>query len=234
MGGRVILGDFLRALGQIGDRRFRRVLVLGVGLTILLLAVLTWAMVWALQWLMPDTVTLPWIGPVGGLDWLAGGGGVLVMLAASVFLMVPVASAFTGFFLEEVAEAVEHRHYPQLPPADPLPFSEQLYEAAGAFGLLILASFLSLGVFFFAGPLAPVLFIALNGFLLGREYFTLVAMRRVGRAEAKRLRKRHAVRVWIAGALMAAPLAVPVVNLIVPILGVATFTHLYHRLVRTP
>ena len=30
----MILGDFLKALGQIGDPRFRRVLWLGIGLTI--------------------------------------------------------------------------------------------------------------------------------------------------------------------------------------------------------
>jgi uncharacterized protein involved in cysteine biosynthesis len=29
---------------------------------------------------------------------------------------------------------------------------------------------------------------------------------------------------------MAVPLTIPLVNLVVPILGVATFTHLYHRL----
>jgi CysZ protein len=32
---------------------------------------------------------------------------------------------------------------------------------------------------------------------------------------------------------MAVPLTIPVVNLLVPILGAATFTHLYHRLNRT-
>jgi CysZ protein len=29
---------------------------------------------------------------------------------------------------------------------------------------------------------------------------------------------------------MAAPLSVPIVNLVIPVLGVATFTHIYHRL----
>jgi hypothetical protein len=29
---------------------------------------------------------------------------------------------------------------------------------------------------------------------------------------------------------MAAPLSIPVVNLLVPVLGVATFTHIFHRL----
>ena len=82
----------------------------------------------------------------------------------------------------------------------------------------------------FSGPFAPLLFWGLNGWLLGREYFTLVAMRRVGRAAAKNLRGQHAGRIWLAGTLMAAPLSIPLVNLAVPVLGVATFTHLFHAM----
>ena len=55
-------------------------------------------------------------------------------------------------------------------------------------------------------------------------------MRRLGRQGAKALRARHAAQIWLAGALMAAPLSVPVLNLVVPVLGVATFTHMFHRL----
>ena len=35
-----------------------------------------------------------------------------------------------------------------------------------------------------------------------------------------------------AGALMAVPLSVPLVNLAVPVVGAATFTHLFHALRR--
>jgi uncharacterized protein involved in cysteine biosynthesis len=31
---------------------------------------------------------------------------------------------------------------------------------------------------------------------------------------------------------MAAPLTVPILNLMIPVLGVATFTHIYHQLAR--
>jgi uncharacterized protein involved in cysteine biosynthesis len=89
---------------------------------------------------------------------------------------------------------------------------------------------LALAVYLFAGPLAPVVFWVVNGYLLGREYFTMVAMRRVGRAGARALRRRHAGEIWLAGTLMAAPLSVPLVNLLIPVLGAATFTHLFHRL----
>jgi uncharacterized protein involved in cysteine biosynthesis len=40
------------------------------------------------------------------------------------------------------------------------------------------------------------------------------------------------MRVWLAGALMAAPLSIPLLGLVIPVLGVATFTHMHHRLTR--
>ena len=44
------------------------------------------------------------------------------------------------------------------------------------------------------------------------------------------MRRTHYVTVWAAGILMAVPLSVPLVNLLVPILGAATFTHIFHKL----
>jgi uncharacterized protein involved in cysteine biosynthesis len=214
----------------LGDARFRSVLWRGIGLTLALLVAVYVLALNAIRTFVPDQLTLPWIGPVGGIETVLSWGSIPVMLLASVFLMVPVASAFTGFFLEDVAEAVEDRHHPALPAPTPVPFLTMLLESAVFFGVLVLANLLALAVYPFAGPLAPVVFWAVNGYLLGREYFTMVAMRRVGRAEARALRRRHAGEIWLAGTLMAAPLSVPLVNLIIPVLGAATFTHLFHRL----
>ena len=230
-----MLGDFFRALGQLGDRRFRSVLWRGIGLTLALLVAVYVLVLNAIRVFVPDQVTLPWIGPVGGIDAVLSWGSIPVILLASVFLMVPVASAFTGFFLEDVAEAVEDRHYPALPALTPVPFLTTVMDSMVFFGVLVLANLLALAIYPFAGPLAPVLFWVVNGYLLGREYFTMVAMRRVGRAGARMLRRRHAGEIWLAGTLMAAPLSVPLVNLLIPVLGIATFTHLFHRLqVRDP
>jgi CysZ protein len=129
-----------------------------------------------------------------------------------------------------VAQAVERRYYPDLPPARRMSWGDALIDSANFFGLLIVVNTLALMLYAFAGPFIPVVFWAVNGLLLGREYFTLVAMRHMGRVEAKALRKRHWLTVWWAGALMAAPLSVPLVNLLIPVLGAATFTHLFHRI----
>ena len=221
---------FSRALGQLGDGRFIRVVFLGAVLAVALLTGVYAALLWVLETFIPGTVTIPFVGPVGGIDTLLSWGSVLLMLVLSVFLMVPVASAFSGLFLEDVAQAVEDRHYPDLPPVPRARLGDTLIDTANITGLLIVVNVLALILYLFAGPFIPVVFWAINGFMLGREYFTLVATRRLGRAGAKALRKQYAGRIWLAGTLMAAPLSIPLINLVIPVLGVATFTHIFHAL----
>jgi CysZ protein len=226
----VIFTAFFRALGQLGDRRFRRVVGLGVLLALALLFAVYALFLQAIWWLSPDTIDLPVIGPVSGVDTLLGWASLLFMIGLSVFLMVPVASAFTGFFLEDVADAVEDRHYPGLPAATPLSLAAGLRQSVNFLGLVVLVNVLALFLYPFVGPGIPLVFWAVNGFLLGREYFSLVALRRLPATEVKAMRRRHRWTLWVAGTLMAAPLSVPILNLVIPVLGVATFTHIYHQL----
>lgn len=230
MGSGVIFSSFFAALGQLGDPRFLRVVLLGLALALALLVGLYALTLTFFEYFLPGTVDIPYVGPVGGLDTLVSWGSFALMLVLSIFLMVPVASAFSGLFLEDVAQAVEDRHYPYLPPATPLGLADSLVDTLNFIGLLIAVNLLSLILYGLAGPFIPVVFWAVNGWLLGREYFTLVATRRLGRDGAKALRARHRLTIWAAGTLMAAPLTVPLINLIIPVLGVATFTHLFHRL----
>ena len=232
----MILQAFFLAIAQIGDRPFRKVLMLGVLLTFALLVAATVGLLWLVQTYFGDGITLPWIGEVQWVDSLFSATSILVMLFLSIFLMVPVASAITSFFLDEIAQAVEDRHYPQLPEARNVPFAEALGDSVAFLGVLIVANLLGLIVYLIflvtavLAPFAPFVFYALNGYLLGREYFTLVAILRIGRKEATRMRKQYGSTVFLAGVLMTVPLTVPVVNLLVPVLGAATFTHLFHML----
>lgn len=228
----MILGDFLKALGQLSDRRFLKVVLLGVALSLALLVAVYAGFAQVVAWLVPDTIWLPFVGEVTWVESLMSWGSLLLMIGLSVFLMVPVASAFTGFFLDTVADAVEDRHYPSLPPAPNVAWMDALIDSVNFFGVLVAVNVLALVLYAFVGPFAPLMFWAVNGYLLGREYFQMAAMRRLGREGARTLRKRHSGQIWIAGMLMAAPLSLPVVNLLIPVLGAATFTHLFHRLSR--
>ena len=226
-----LLVDLGRALGQLGDPRFLRVLGWALLLTIAGLAAVFWAVMLGLGSVLPETVTLPWVGSVTFVDDLVDWTAVALMLALSVVLMVPVAAGVVGFFLEGIAEAVEARHYPVLPPAHGLGWAEQIGDSLRFFLIVCATNLVGLLIYFTVAPLAPVIFWLVNGFLLGREYFQLVAARRLGRAAAAELGRRHFWRVWATGTAMAIPLSVPVLNLVVPILGVAVFTHQFHRLV---
>ena len=102
-----MIGDLARALGQMGDPRFTRVLLLSVALTIAMLFVLSTISLWLLGWFLPDSFSLPWIGTIDlTVAWLSWA-GIGLMLIASVFLMLPVAFAVIGPFLDSVADAVQ-------------------------------------------------------------------------------------------------------------------------------
>lgn len=230
MGGAMIVKAFFLALGQLGDARFRRVLGLGILLTFVLLVASYAGLLWLINALVGQESTLPVLGEVRWLNDLLSWSSLFFMIILSVFLMVPVASAITSMFLDEVAQAVEDRHYSDLPSVDPVPFGEALRDTINFLGVLIGANILAIALYVFFAPAALFIFWGLNGFLLGREYFMLAAMRRLGRDGAKKLRARHKGTIWLAGTLMAIPLTVPLVNLLIPIFGAATFTHIFHML----
>ena len=226
----MILGDFLKALGQLGDARFLRVMFLGVVLSIGLLFGIYAALIGVVDLFIPGHVKIPFVGEVSGITLLFDWGSLVLVLVLSIFLMMPVASAFSAFFLDWVADAVEDRHYPGLPPVQGMGLGVMLLDTLGFLALLIAVNLLSLLLWAFTGPIMPLITWGLNGYLLGREYFTLVAARHLGREAAMAMRRTYSTQVWIAGLLMAAPLAFPMLNLLVPVLGVATFTHMFHRL----
>ncbi|WP_270728342.1 EI24 domain-containing protein [Shimia sp. Alg240-R146] len=226
----VVLGSFTAALSQLGDPRFRRVMFKGVGLSIALLVAVNFGFFHLISWLGGVAETQDFFGNFSWVLNIFTGTAIAGMLVLSFFLMMPVASLFASIFLDEVAAAVEVRHYSHLPKMANVPFSEGLKDGVNHFGVVVFANVVALVIYAFFPPFALFIFWGLNGFLLGREYFTLAAMRHLGRDGAKRLRNKHGGTIWLAGTLMAMPLSIPLINLVIPILGAATFTHLFHRL----
>jgi CysZ protein len=66
--------------------------------------------------------------------------------------------------------------------------------------------------------------------LLGREFFEFAAMRFRSPQDARLFRARHASTVFLAGLVIAAFLAVPIVNLLTPLFAAGMMVHL-HKLV---
>lgn len=209
------------AFAQLTDRTFRRVLLRAVGLAALLFAAIWGVLVWLLA--RAELSGMAW------LDWtidLLGGAAALV---AAFFLFVPATLAILPLFLDQVASAVEARHYPDLPPARASGVGEQLRAGLRLAGLSVLLNLLALPFVLLLPGIGLGLFLAVNGWLLGREYFELAALRRVDYAAALQRRRAARFQVWTGGMLVAACGLLPFINIAAPLFGAALFVHLFHR-----
>lgn len=211
-----------RSLDQLGDPAIRRVLLISILAALIGLVLLVVAAGWglgALQlfdigWL--DTA-LEWIGTISA-----------VVLA---FLVFPgMASVISTFFLEDIARAVERRHYPGLPPARPQKLVEALVSALRFFGILVVFNLAAFVVTIWIPGLNLVVFLLLNGYLVGREYFEIIAFRRLDPVNARALRRRYRGRVIAAGILIAALMGIPVVNLVLPVLATMFMVHIFQQI----
>ena len=219
----------LKAWADLLRPRVFGVVVTGALLTVLLFAVLQAAAFWALRLWGPEAVTLPWIGRVQighALSW----GSLALFPLLSLFLAAPVAAGFAGLFAERVADTVEDAHgYPK---GQGLDFVDGLLDSAVILGAVLLVGIGVMILTPIVGPLAPVLFYGANGWLLGREFFHMAARRHIDAPEADALRRRNALSVTALGVGVAMLLTVPLLNIIVPVLAAAAFTHLFHSLAR--
>ena len=230
----MILSNFLKSIAQFDDPKFRRVLWRGLGLTIVLLIAACLLVNFGINQLLSSAWAANLIGDQSWLGALINIGGVLFTIALSIWLMVPVTSAIIALFLDEVAQAVEARHYPHLPKQTATKLQDQILVGIRFLGILLLANVGALILSMIVPLLAPFVFWATNGYLMGREYFQMAAMRRMPRAQAQELYQRHQGSIWTAGILMAIPMSIPLVGLFIPILGAATFTHQFERLRALP
>jgi len=230
----VIFADLVKSIVQFNDPKFRRVLWRGLWLTLALLITTCSLIAIGLNQFLQSPYVVSLIGEASLSRNLLNMGGVLSTFVLSIWLMGPIASTIISLFLDEVARAVEARHYPHLPEVQGTRLHKQILTTVSFFGVLILANLGALILSIFLPVLAPFIFWATNGYLLGREYFQMASIRRINQNEAKLLFQRNRGTIWFTGILIAIPLSVPFVGLIIPVLGAATFTHQFERLQELP
>ena len=213
------------AINQIFTQPFRATLWKVLALTLAVLA-LVWVGLDKLAvhfFTDPAWFPYPWIATAISV---ALGVGLVVGLA---FLVAPASSLVAGFFLDDLAELVEHDIYADGARSKALPAGRAAW-LASRFALVSLAvNFFALILFLLPGVNAIVFFVA-NAYLLGREYFELAALRFRSIEEVHALRKQHALKLFVAGFFIAAFVAVPIVNLLTPLFGVAFMVRLYKEI----
>jgi len=226
-----------KSFAQLGDPKLRWVILKSLGIALLFYVVI-WVATWFLVAAIP-TVDISWLGQTGNrwlnelLHFLAG----LAAFVLPLFLFPACFGIVVSLFLEEVADAVEERHYPQLGKAPGIPLWVGIWSGVKFFLLLVGINLALLPIYlillFF--PIASVaLFCVVNGYLCSVEYFELVGLRRQPMADVNALRRSHRGHVWFAGILIAAAGIVPFLNLLAPILGTALMVHVRQTLAPVP
>ena len=213
-----MISAFIKGINQLSDKSTRKPLWIAIAI-----AMLVFIMLWAsVLGLLRHTTLFEW----GFLETVVDALGGIAVFVLTLVLFPGVVSALVSIFLDRVAENVETLHYPGLTPAPGQPMGEAVKGGMQFLGLVVGLNILLLP-FILAGPIYPILFYGINGYLIGREYFELVATRRLSLGDTRRLRKDHQFAVISAGVLVAFMLTIPIINLLTPVIATAAMVHLF-------
>ncbi len=220
---RAMISAMVKSFRQLTDPRLNWVVLVSLAGAIAAFAGLWYGISWLIE--SSEFLQDSWFDFLAG--WLSGAATFLL----AIFLFPAVVTLIAGALLDYVVAAVEARHYPGLPPPRDMRIAEIVFYVV-KFTLLVLGlNLLALPLYLVPG-LNLVVFWVLNGYLLGREYFEIVALRRLGQEQARSLRRANGGRVFLAGLLVAVLMTLPVLNLLMPVVGAAFLTHVFHGLSR--
>lgn len=212
----------LRAVLVLWALPLRRIVALGLGLSSLVFGA-TWLAIGAAFY---NTALFAW----RPLDWLVDLMGGLATLVLSWLLFPAVVTLILGLFLDRVAAAVEALDYPGRGPPRRQPWSEVVLVTLRLTAVTTLLNICALPLYLLVPGINLVLFLALNGYVFGRGYFEVVALRRLDAAAAKSLRLRCAGQIFFAGMAVAGLFALPLVNLVAPVIATAFMVHVFEAL----
>jgi CysZ protein len=206
----------VRAIGQLGDPCFTGVLLRSIAWSIACFLALHVGAIWIIHRVLALH------------GWLAWGADVLGSVAASLlafWLFLPVAAAIGTLYFDRIATSVERRFYPWLPPPRGASFLEQAWDGiAVAFKVLAL-NIVALILAFLLPGIGLVLGWMIAAYAIGRGLFVAVAMRRMPRVTAESLYRASRGVVLTQGAVLALAAYVPILNLLIPVIGVAAMVH---------
>lgn len=228
----MLISSAKKALSDLIDPRMRGILWKVLGLSLLCLIGLWFAIrglfFWlAFPWLQDLFPTMPeWTGWISFLLLLLAAIGLALGLA---LLMAPVSALVAGIFLDDAAEHIEQNRYPGDPPGRALPTFVALKEALKFLGVVIIGNIFALLLLLVPG-VNLIAFFIVNGYLLGREFFEFAAMRFMSPEEARALRRQRSFTVFAAGLIVAGFVAIPIVNLATPLFATAFMMHLFKRM----
>ena len=157
--------------------------------------------------------------------------GSVAVLVLSWLLFPTLVTLILGFFLDGIVARLERRHYPDLPPAPPLSLATVLGSVVGLTVLTLVVNLVALPFYLWPG-INLFIYYGVNGYLLARQFFELVALRRLDRATRRAVWRWHRGRLVVAGIVIAVLFSLPLVNLLAPMVAASFMLHLVEALRR--
>jgi len=217
-----MLSALVLAATRIFDRTLFPIWLKSLAATLLACAALGYAGWWALVTLLTRYVA--------DSDFAMAAGALAAVLGIWLLWRI-VALAMLQFFADDVVLAIEARDYPEMAArARKLGWREELARGLGGAGRALLFNLLVLPfalVLLVTGVGAPLVFLAVNAVLLGRELQDMVWLRH--RATPSDPAPLSPLERLTLGGVTAFLLTVPIANFAAPFLGAACAVHLIHR-----
>jgi CysZ protein len=133
-----------------------------------------------------------------------------------------------GMFQERTIDRVERAYYPdEVRKEEPRFWPDVKHDIRFTLWALFL-NILVLPLYFIG--IGFIVSIALNSYLLGREFFEGAAGYHVGKPEAEKLGQQNKAAVYGGGLVITLMTLLPGVNLFVPIFAIVWMVHVYHGL----
>ena len=230
----MLIRVFLIAISQLANKSLRRVIWLGLVGS----AAVFMLLVFVISLFLFGTDIFVFSGLLGLfnpiLEFFTDLFGVALVLFLSYLLFPSVVYLIVSFFSEVVALAVETERYPYLPEPRKQGKREIIVVTIKFVAISLVLNIFAIPVYVVLFPVSPFVFYALNGYLMGREYFELVALRRVNPAEAQFIRRAFRGQLFLAGTVIAFMMTIPIVNFIAPVISVAAMVILVEVWRNTP
>lgn len=223
-----------RSWQQMLHPRFRSVFLTAITAAAITLVLL----LFVLNAYWPESFMSGWSWLDDYSEGLSTAGFWFVGTLGSYLLFPGIVTMVMGLLTDKIADAVEEEYYPNRMGNRKVPYGDLVISAAKLALIMLIINLIFLIpyiiLFFMGGFGFVILFVAVNGFLLGREYYEMVAIRHMGRREMNYFRKENSGSLFMGGALIAGMFMIPFVNILAPIFGAAVMTHIFHNLAAKP
>ena len=220
-----MLASFTMAFGQLNDSRFLKPLLYSLGLSVLIALIALPLGYLGFEWL--NQAFLAWLE--GGeswwmstIEWSLRVLGILIILVIFVFAFGTIQTAFLGLFLDDVVTATRDKNHPTIQLEPPPSLSKSSWASARFLGLSLSLNALILPIVligWFLPPLGLIVQLIANGYLFGKEYEDIIAVRFRTETRLAPLKRT------IFGTATAALFLVPVLNFVAPVISAAAFTN---------